>query len=497
MSEWKKATLQDVCSVITDGAHNSPKEVVGGYPMASVKDMTRHGIDLSDVKRISLDDFERLKKQGCMPLPGDVLIAKDGNSALDTVCIHKHEEEIVLLSSIAILRPNQEVCSGFLRYYLDAPQIRRMLKEGFRSGSAIPRVVLKDFRRAPIVYPPLREQQAIACILGALDDKIELNRRRCRTLEAMARAIFQSWFVDFDPVHHNARQRNSSSRRQHPSSRRQQPSSRRRESSGLAENYPSTGVDGSSADARVDGSNPDAGVDGSSADAHVNGSNPFRLSPEIAALFPDRFEDSPLGPIPAGWRVGTLGEVADNPRRGINADEIKPGTPYIALEHMPRRSIALADWTTADAIESNKFEFHQGEILFGKLRPYFHKVGIAPVDGVCSTDILVIVPRQPEWFGFCAGHFSSDAIIQHADRASTGTKMPRTNWNDLARFEVVIPRREVAELFSKQFKPMIDRLHQGIQESRTLAALRDALLPKLISGELRVPDAERIVGRAT
>ncbi len=280
-------------------------------------------------------------------------------------------------------------------------------------------------------FPPLREQQAIACILGALDDKIELNRRRNRTLEAMARAIFQSWFVDFDPVR-----------------------------------------------------------------AKAAGRTPPGLSPEIAALFPDRFDDSPLGPIPKGWRVGTLGEVANNPRRGIDAKEIKSGTPYIALEHMPRRSIALADWTTADAIESNKFEFHRSEILFGKLRPYFHKVGIAPIDGVCSTDILVIVPKQPEWFGFCVGHFSSDAIIQHADRASTGTKMPRTNWNDLARFEVVIPKLEVAEAFTKQFKPMIDRIHQGIAESRTLAALRDTLLPKLISGELRVPDAERIVGRA-
>jgi len=297
-------------------------------------------------------------------------------------------------------------------------------------GSPIPSTTRAAVYVKELQVPPLREQQAIACILGALDDKIELNRRRNRTLEAMARAIFQSWFVDFDPVK-----------------------------------------------------------------AKAAGRTPPGLSPTLAALFPDRFEDSPLGPIPAGWRVGNLGEVAENPRRGIGAEAIKSGTPYIALEHMPRRSIALSDWTTADAIESNKFEFRRGEILFGKLRPYFHKVGIAPVDGVCSTDILVIVPKQPEWFGFCAEHFSSDAIIHHCDRASTGTKMPRTNWNDLARFEVAIPQREVAEAFTKQFKPIIDRIHQGIQESRTLAALRDALLPKLISGELRVPDAERIVGR--
>jgi type I restriction enzyme S subunit len=312
-------------------------------------------------------------------------------------------------------------------------------------GAAYPAVSPEDIGHAEIALPPLKEQRAIACILGTLDDKIELNRRRCKTLEAMARAIFQSWFVDFDPVKAKA-----AVRKEHPRW----------------------------------------------TDAQVSRAACPKLKPELAALFPDSFEDSLLGPIPKGWRVGTLREVADNPRRGINADEIKPGTPYIALEHMPRRSIALAEWTTADAIESNKFEFHQSEILFGKLRPYFHKVGVAPVDGVCSTDILVIVPKQPEWFGFCTGHFSSDAIIQHADRASTGTKMPRTNWNDLARFEVVIPQREVAKVFTKQFKPMIDRIHQSVTESLTLAALRDTLLPKLISGELRVPDAERIVGRA-
>jgi type I restriction enzyme S subunit len=117
------------------------------------------------------------------------------------------------------------------------------------------------------------------------------------------------------------------------------------------------------------------------------------------------------------------------------------------------------------------------------------------VNGICSTDILVIVPKRPEWFGLCIGHFSSDVIIQYANNASTGTKMPRTNWNDLARFKIVIPQLEIAEEITKQFKVIIDRIQQAIHESRTLAALRDTLLPKLISGELRVPNAERIAGR--
>ncbi len=103
-----------------------------------------------------------------------------------------------------------------------------------------------------------------------------------------------------------------------------------------------------------------------------------------------------------------LGDVAGHPRRGVQPNRITPDTLYIALEHMPRRSIALSDWGFADGLESNKFEFKKGEILFGKLRPYFHKVGVAPVDGVCSTDIVVVVPKSWSWFGFVLGNVSSN-----------------------------------------------------------------------------------------
>jgi len=191
--------------------------------------------------------------------------------------------------------------------------------------------------------------------------------------------------------------------------------------------------------------------------------------------------------LPKGWREGTLGEVTENPRRGIQPDEIKSATPYIGLEHMPRRCIALSDWGHADELESNKFEFERGEILFGKLRPYFHKVGVAPVDGVCSTDILVVRPKTPEWFGFVLGHVSSVELVNHTNAASTGTKMPRANWNDIARFEVALPPDSLAAEFTDLIRPMIDRIIANIHESRTLAELRDALLPKLLSGELRVP----------
>jgi type I restriction enzyme S subunit len=206
-------------------------------------------------------------------------------------------------------------------------------------------------------------------------------------------------------------------------------------------------------------------------------------------LFKNQFVDAAATKLPKGWRAGTLGEVTENPRRGIQPEEIKSSTPYIGLEHMPRRCIALSEWGHADELESNKFEFERGEILFGKLRPYFHKVGVAPVDGVCSTDILVVRPKTPEWFGFVLGHVSSVELVNHTNAASTGTKMPRANWNDIARFEVALPPDSLAAEFTATIRPMIDRIIANIHESRTLAELRDALLPKLLSGELRVPKA--------
>ena len=158
-----------------------------------------------------------------------------------------------------------------------------------------------------------------------------------------------------------------------------------------------------------------------------------------------------------------------------------------ALEHMPRRCIALGEWADSADVSSGKFAFRKGEILFGKLRPYFHKVGIAPLDGICSTDILVVTPKSPEWFGFLLAHMSSDALIEFTDLASTGTKMPRTNWTDISAFKVVLPPRPVAATFTSLVLPMIERIISNLHQSRTLAGLRDTLLPKLLSGEVTVP----------
>ncbi len=150
----------------------------------------------------------------------------------------------------------------------------------------------------------------------------------------------------------------------------------------------------------------------------------------------------------------------------------------------------MSESGTADGLESNKFEFHRGEILFGKLRPYFHKVGVAPVAGVCSTDIVVVAPNSEQWFGFVLGHVSSIDFVDYTNAGATGTKMPRTSWADMARYQLALPTRGVAAAFSHLLRPSVEGMIAGIHESRTLSALRDTLLPQLISGELRVKHAE-------
>jgi type I restriction enzyme S subunit len=214
------------------------------------------------------------------------------------------------------------------------------------------------------------------------------------------------------------------------------------------------------------------------------------LNRRTADLFPDSFVTSDLGLIPKGWSIGSLGDVAVERRRAVRPADLFHRTPYVGLEHMPRRSIALSDWGTVSQVESGKLAFRRGEILFGKLRPYFHKVAVAPVDGVCSTDIVVIGPKSQKWFGFVLGHVASDAFVDSTEASSTGTKMPRTNWADMASYRVILPDERIAEAYSRKAFALVSRAADSAHECKALSAIRDSLLPRLISGDLDIHSAD-------
>lgn len=191
-------SLDQICTRITDGSHYSPKDIGYGYPMLSVKDMTDFGFDYSSCKRISKNEYTKLLETDCVPQINDVLVAKDG-SFMKHVFVTKEFKEEAILSSIAIIRPNTKIINPFyLKYYFLNPSMIKTIKENYVSGSAVPRIVLKDFKKIPISFPKIDKQKAIVNILLSLDDKIELNNKINKILEELAQTLYKRWFVDFE-----------------------------------------------------------------------------------------------------------------------------------------------------------------------------------------------------------------------------------------------------------------------------------------------------------
>jgi type I restriction enzyme S subunit len=434
-SEWTEVNVETIASRIAMGPFGSNIKtdnfVSAGVPIIRGNNLTSGRFRAEDFAFLTEEKADELANANAYP--GDLVFTHRGTLGQVGLIPNKpFRRYVVPQSQMKLTCDPARADALFIYYFFRSPAGQHALLMN-TSQTGVPAISrpITSLRNIRFLLPPIAEQRSIAHILGTLDDKIELTRRMSGTLEAMAWALFKSWFVDFDPVRAKAEGRDTG------------------------------------------------------------------LPKALSELFPDRLVDSELGEIPEGWEVGCLGDIAEHLRRAIKPDNIKPDMPYIALEHMPKRCIALYDWGIAHGLESTKFEFKKGEILFGKLRPYFHKVGVAPFDGVCSTDIVVLAPRSRQWFGFILGHTSSTEFVEYTNAGSIGTKMPRTRWNDMARFELVLPPEPIVELFTKHILLLVNQIIAGIHESRTLSALRDTLLPKLISAEVRVKVAERLLEKST
>ena len=434
-ADWTSMNLGRACTKIGSGATpRGGKDVYlpsGPYALIRSQNVLNDGFRHGGLAYIGEQHASKLA--GVEVLDRDVLVNITGDSVARVCQVDPMVLPARVNQHVAIIRPDPtKLDPGFLRYFLVCPETQARLLSWAGSGgtrNALTKGMIEAFD-VP-VPEDVAEQRAIARILGTLDDKIELNHRMNKTLEAMARALFKSWFVDFDPVR-----------------------------------------------AKMEGR--DTG-----------------LPQDIADLFPDRLVDSEMGEIPEGWEVASLGDVAALRRKGIDPASEASDTPYIGLADMPRGSIALTDWGETGSVSSRKSAFKAGDILFGKLRPYFHKVGIAPVDGLCSTDIVVLGARKPKWSAFVLACVSSSAFVAHTSQTATGTKMPRTSWQAMRRYELGRPTDTMASEFQRTVSPMLRRIVSNIHESRTLTALRDALLPKLISGEIRVPEVARALESVT
>lgn len=395
-----------------------------GWPLRTLGDLVtlQRGIDLPDVKRREgnvpiMGSFGITGRHAAAACKGPGVTVGRSGASIGTVAFIG--EDYWPLNTCLYVKDFHGNSPLFAFYFL-----KTMDLAAHNSGSAQPSLNRNFVHPLPIRFPALPEQRAIAATLGALDDKIELNRRMNETLEAMARALFRDWFVDFGPTR-----------------------------------------------------------------AKMAGAPPY-LSEDLWSLFPDRLDDDGK---PEGWVVGNLGQIAQSKNRGVSPSDVHEDTPYIGLEHMPRGSIALADWEGAGKVTSNKSAFSVGDFLFGKLRPYFHKVGIAPVSGICSTDIVVVSSRTPAWHAFVIACISDEYFVAYTDKTATGTKMPRTSWPVMAKYKLAIPPEPLAQRFNLTIAPYLERIMVNIKESRTLAETRDLLLPRLMSGELRLAGVDPVL----
>jgi type I restriction enzyme S subunit len=207
----------------------------------------------------------------------------------------------------------------------------------------------------------------------------------------------------------------------------------------------------------------------------------------VRLRFPGYEHTRIINGVPEGWERKILGDICSDIRETVLPEDLEPDTPYIGLEHMPRRSISLTEWSGAEAATSTKHRFKTGDILFGKIRPYFHKVGIAFTDGVASSDAIVIRPNSGDLCSFVLMTVSSDEFIAEATQTMReGSKMPRADWKLMTQYRLLLPPCGLLDSFSVTVSTITDQLRTLCFQNRRLQAARDLLLPRLMSGEVAV-----------
>jgi type I restriction enzyme S subunit len=409
--EWEEVTLEEVANEITVGYVGSmaSEYVDSGIPFLRSLNVEPLRINDNDIKFITPEFHRRIQKSKLSP--GDVVIVRTGKPGSCSVIPDWLSE--ANCSDLVIVRCGDRLDKRFLAYYVNsaashhvASHLVGAVQQHFNVGAA---------RTLRINLPPLSEQKRIVQILGTLDDKIELNRRMNATLEAMARALFQSWFVDFDPVRRNAE-----------------------------------------------------GGD---------------LRPEDS-LYPEAFEDSEMGEIPRGWEVVRLDEIAlikmGLSPKGDSYNSEGVGTPLInGPVEFGNYFPVKAKWTEA----GTRFAA-AGDLIFCVRGSTTGRRVISDSEYAIGRGVCSIRAKD----GFHSFLYQTINVgLNRLLEKTTGSVFPSLSAPDIKSFPVLKPSKGVLEAYEQTAKPLIERIQQNQHQSRTLAALRDTLLPKLLSGELPAP----------
>ena len=430
-ADWISLTLADACSAIDYGLTASASTQRSGPRFLRITDIVSGLIDWTSVPYVAVDDGTSEKYR---LYSGDIVVARTGASTGASAYI-KDPPRAVFASYLVRLQAKPDFSARFLAYFLKSEAFWQFIRGVLGDKSAQPNASASTMTAAPLRAPRNKaEQRTIAHILGTLDDKIELNRRMNATLEAMARALFRSWFVDFDPVR-----------------------------------------------AKMEGR--DTG-----------------LPKDVADLFPDRLVDSELGEIPEGWRTWRLEELADHHTQSIEPSS-DPEMEFDLFSLPAHDAGQLPVRETGKAIKSNKALVPADAVLLSKLNPEIPRVWMPePSSGhlqVCSTEFLVFTPRSPATRSLLFSLFTDASFREMLQSMVTGTSKShqRVAVNALKQRKTLAGTDALFHSFDRLARPVLARTVAARAEFRCVGALRDTLLPKLISGELRVTGLEPPSGR--
>lgn len=413
---WPKARLGDVAQELTVGyvGPMADQYVADGVPFLRSLNIEPFRISNTDMMRISPAFHQKLSKSRLTP--GDVVIVRTGKPGTASVIPAWLAE--ANCSDLVIVRPGKRLDPRFLAYYINSAAQGHVdahtvgaVQQHFNVGSA---------KEMLVPVPPLSDQQAIASKLGTLDDKIELNRKMSHTLEALARAIFKSWFVDFDPVV-----------------------------------------------------------------AKAAGRKPVGMNAETAALFPDSFQDSAIGPIPKGWGVGTLADVA-----GVNARSIAPNEAPETIEYIDIASVnvgrihQVTHVPFAGAPSRARRLVADGDVIWSCVRP--NRKSYAYMDKpssstVVSTGFAVLTPIRvpPSYLYYWV---TTDDFVDYLTANAEGSAYPAVNADRFSMAPMLMPSPAVLSAFEAMVGPMLQKQRQSDAGSRDIEAVRDCLLPALMEG---------------
>lgn len=292
-------------------------------------------------------------------------------------------------------------------------------------GSTQPLITQTDVKNLEIPLPPLDVQKRIAGILGALDGRIDVLRRENVVLEQMAQAVFQSWFVDFDIVRAKA------------------------------------------------AGTPESEV-----------CEKYHITPELYALFPSALTPDDL---PLGWEKKKLGELVQNIKKSVKPSVETEHKPYVPIDCIMAKTLTLYDFKDGKEAQSSLISFESRDILFGAMRAYFHKVCIAPFAGTTRSTVFCLRPKAPKDFSFALLSIFQNRCISYASQNSKGTTMPYAVWdNNLSEYQTEASTEDMRVAFNEYLGNSFDKMMLNAQQIRALSATRDALLPKLMNGEIEV-----------